>query len=141
MSNIWNFKDPLRCGRLKLAKAGFEKYGTVIKSGFMKKTVTVRCDTAHEIEKYRKRIVTRTNFQVHDEDEICRTGDKVVIRGCNPVSKIKHYYIRNIIWMVPRHNYTINKFLNFEKRALLYNQDLRNNFSASFADFQDNTRL
>ena len=141
MSNIWNFKDPLRCGRIKLARGGHEKYGTVIKSGFMKKTVTVRCDTSHEIMKYRKLITTRSNFQVHDEDEICKTADKVVIRICNPVSKLKHYYIRNIVWMVPRHNYTINKFLNFEKRALVYNQNLREEFSSNFADFKDNIKL
>lgn len=141
MSNIWNFKDPLRCGKLKLARAGLEKYGTVIKSGFMKKTVTVKCDTSYETPKYRKILVTRSNFQVHDEDEICRTGDKVVIRSCAPVSKLKHYYVRNIVWMVPRHNFTLNKFLNFEKRALLYNQKLRNDFSSSFADFPEINRL
>lgn len=141
MSNIWNFRDPLRCGRVKLARAGREKYGTVVKSGFMRKTVTVRCDSSHEIEAYRKRVITRTNFQVHDEDEICKTGDKVVIRLCNPISKLKHYYVRNIIWMVPRHNYTINKFLNFEKRALLYNETLRKDFSAELSDFTENTRL
>ncbi len=141
MSNIWNFRDPLRTGRIKLARAGFEKYGTVIKSGFMKKTVTVRCDTSYEIPKYHRRQVTRNNHQVHDEDEICRTGDKVVIRICNPISKLKHYYVRNVVWMIPRHNYSINKFLNFEKRALLYNQNLRNEYSASLADFDEKLKI
>ena len=41
MSNVFNFRDPLRCGFVKLKSSGFEKYGTVIKSGYMAKTVTV----------------------------------------------------------------------------------------------------
>jgi len=41
MSNVFNFRDPLRCGYVRLKPSGFEKYGTVIKSGYMAKTVTV----------------------------------------------------------------------------------------------------
>ena len=42
MSNVFNFKDPLRTGFIKLKSAGYEKYGTVIKAGLSNKTVTVR---------------------------------------------------------------------------------------------------
>src|SRR4051794_16252469 len=119
MSNIWNFKDPLKTGFVKLAPAGREKFGTVIKSGFMKKTVTVKIDAYTWVPTYRTYTNNPSKFQVHDEDEICKTGDKVVIRLCRPISKLKHYYIRNIVWMLPRHNFTVNKFLNFEKRAML----------------------
>jgi small subunit ribosomal protein S17 len=126
MSNIWNLKDPLKTGFVKLAPSGREKYGTVIKSGFMKKTVTVKVDSLTFNPTYKIFINRPSKFQVHDEDEICKTGDKVVIRLCRPVSTLKHYYIRNIIWMVPRHNFTINKYLNMEKRALYFNEQLRN---------------
>ena len=44
MSNVWNFKDPLKCGYIKLVGAGLENNGTVIKSGFMKKTATIMVD-------------------------------------------------------------------------------------------------
>lgn len=137
MSNIWNFQDPLRCGFVKLATAGREKYGTVIKSGFMRKTVTVRVDNTHEVVTYRSHLTTSGKFQVHDEDEICRTGDKVVIKACHPISKLKHYYLRNIIWMGPRQNFTINKFLAYEKRAVLYNEMLRNEHSADIVSFKE----
>jgi small subunit ribosomal protein S17 len=139
MSNIWNFKDPLKCGYMKLAGAGVEKYGTVIKSGFMKKTVTVMVDNYHYNYKYKKYLRSSTKFQVHDEEEMCRTGDKVVIRVCSPISKLKHYYVRNILWMIPRHNFTIDKFLQFEKRALLYNNNLRN--SIDIANFTENVKI
>lgn len=139
MSNIWNFKDPMRCGFVKLAGGGKEKYGTVIKSGFMRKTVTVRVDTVAQQAKYKNFFRIKNKFQVHDEDEICRPGDKIVLRLCFPVSKLKHYYVRNIVWMIPRHNFTIDKFLNFEKRALLYNDNLRN--SVDIVEFRDNERI
>jgi small subunit ribosomal protein S17 len=126
MTSIWNYKDPLQTGFVKLAKAGREKYGTVIKSGFMQKTVTVMVDQHSFNTKYKSFVRSSSKFQVHDEDSICKTGDKVVIRVCQPISTLKHYYVRNIVWMVPRHNFTIDKFLNFEKRALLYNNNLRN---------------
>jgi small subunit ribosomal protein S17 len=128
-ANIWNFKDPLKCGYIRLASSGFERYGTVIKSGFMRKTVTVRSDNYYQARKYKLHMKSSSKFQVHDEEEICKVGDKVVIRGCHPVSKLKHYYIRNIVWMVPRHNFSIDKFLSYEKRALFYNDKLRNSIS------------
>lgn len=41
MSSIWNFLSPLRTGHHYLAKSGNEMFGTVIKHGVNKKTVTV----------------------------------------------------------------------------------------------------
>ena len=139
MSSIWNFKDPLKCGFVKLAAGGREKYGTVIKSGFMKKTVTVMVDQLTFNTKYKKYVRSSSKFQVHDEEEICKTGDKVVIKVCQPVSKLKHYYVKSIVWMIPRHNFTIDKFLQFEKRALLYNNNLRN--SVDLANFTENVKI
>ena len=42
MSNIWNLKDPLRAGYVWLAHSGRELYGTVVRAGRMKKTVSVK---------------------------------------------------------------------------------------------------
>lgn len=139
MTTIWNFKDPMRKGIMKLAKAGREKYGTVIKSGFMSKTVTVMVDQYRYNAHYKLYVKSSSKFQVHDEDEICKTGDKVIIRACQPVSKLKHYYIRNIVWMIPRHNFTVDKFLNFEKRAMLFNNNLRN--TVDIANFTGNEKV
>ncbi len=139
MTSIWNFQEPLRLGSIRLAKAGKEKYGTVIKSGYMNKTVTVRVDQYNYNRRYKVVLRSSSKFQVHDEDNICKMGDKVVIRVCQPLSKLKHYYIRNIVWMVPRHNFTIDSFLNFEKRALLYNKNLRD--SIDIQSFPDSHKI
>lgn len=44
MSAIWNLLNPIRCGgtNLKLMSSGRELFGTVIKSGKINKTVTVK---------------------------------------------------------------------------------------------------
>ncbi len=36
-------------------------------------------------------------FHCHDEEEYCRTGDKVVIRSCHKISNSKSYFVRNIV--------------------------------------------
>lgn len=38
-----------------------------------------------------------SKFLVHDEEKFCVSGDKVVIRSCEPLSSRKHYYVRNIV--------------------------------------------
>jgi small subunit ribosomal protein S17 len=139
MANIWTLRDPIRCGGIKLAPCGREKIGTVIKSGFMKKTVTVAVDQSYMHTKFTLLKRSTSKFQVHDEDEICKTGDKIIIRACHPVSVLKHYYVRSFVWMVPRHNFTINKMLNFEKRGMVYNEKIRN--SISLANFNPKEKI
>jgi len=41
---------------------------------------------------------------VHDEEEYCRTGDKVVIKTCRKLSNLKHYFVRNVVLPVGRVN-------------------------------------
>jgi hypothetical protein len=40
-TSIWNLAHPLRTGHIPLAKSGLELFGTVIRHGRMKKTVSV----------------------------------------------------------------------------------------------------
>ena len=46
------------------------------------------------------------NFHAHDEENFCKTGDKVVLRACRKMSPIKHYYVRNIVKPIGRMNLT-----------------------------------
>lgn len=39
---------------------------------------------------------------VHDEENFCVSGDKVVIKACRPITNRKHYFIRNIVKAFPR---------------------------------------
>ena len=50
--------------------------------------------------------MTRNNkFHCHDEEEYCRTGDKVVIRAIGKrISPIKHYYVRNVVLSIGRNH-------------------------------------
>lgn len=103
MSSVWNFVNPLRSGSLKIAKSGREMYGTVTKAGVNKKTVTVKVSRFFYVQKYKKTFSRSGYFQVHDENEYCVLGDKVVIQTCRPMSKTKRYFVRNIVVMGGRH--------------------------------------
>ena len=96
-ANIFNLTHPLRTGFIKLQPNGRELYGTVIRQGLMNKTVTVRVSSYHYNYKIGFWLTRSRNFHVHDEENYCKTGDKVVIQSCRKISKHKSYYVRNIV--------------------------------------------
>lgn len=137
----FNFRDPLRAGYVRLPGSGRELYGTVIKSGFMKKTATVKVNSHHWNSKYKLWLKSTGRFHIHDEKELCRVGDKVVIRVCKPMSTLKHYYLKYFVWMSPRQNFVVKDFLHFEKEALLYNEKLRNGNPTKLHSFKNNEMI
>ena len=73
-------------------------------------------------------------FHCHDEEEYCRTGDKVVIRYCGKkLSPIKYstvygwyYFVRNVVLPIGRgHTYDQKDVSIYEKEAINYNEALR----------------
>ena len=66
------------------------------------------------------------NFLVHDEENFCKSGDKVVIRATRKLTKHKRYYVRDIVKPVGRQNITGEPQTQYEKDALDYNTKLRN---------------
>ena len=62
---------------------------------------------------------------MHDEENFCKSGDKVVIRSCRKLTGRKHYYVRNIIKHVGRQNVTGKPQTQYEQDALDYNEKLR----------------
>lgn len=99
MSTIWNFMNPLKTGGLKLGKSGRELYGTVVRAGVNRKTVVVKVNRFFYDQHYQKTYSCSRNFHAHDEEEFCKIGDKVVIQSCRPLSKLKRYFIRNVVVM------------------------------------------
>lgn len=97
MSSLTRLFNPFKSANFTLAPSGLELFGTVIQSGVNRKTVTVKVDRFYHHEKLKKLITHPKKFQVHDEEEYCKVGDKVVIRQCRPISKLKHYYVRNVV--------------------------------------------
>ena len=66
-------------------------------------------------------------FHCHDEDEYCRTGDKVVIRFCKKISPIKYYYVRNVVLPIGRNqSYDQSDISQYEQEQIKYNEELRN---------------
>eukprot|EP01017_Pseudomicrothorax_dubius_P028321 TRINITY_DN3360_c0_g1_i1.p1 TRINITY_DN3360_c0_g1~~TRINITY_DN3360_c0_g1_i1.p1 ORF type:complete len:182 (+),score=43.47 TRINITY_DN3360_c0_g1_i1:35-580(+) len=117
MSFIWNLLDPTRKKIAPLAKSGREFLGTVISHGLTDKTVKVRVSFQHWNFKFARYLSRNSNFLVHDSENFCRTGDKVVIRlAIKKISKRKAYYVRNVFKAYPRQ--TFYESINKEKREL-----------------------
>lgn len=58
---------------------------------------------------YRQYFSRCSKFLVHDEENFCQVGDKVVIKNCGGrVSKQKHYYVRNVVKQFPLNDYFIH---------------------------------
>jgi small subunit ribosomal protein S17 len=102
MTSLWNLASPLRTGFLNLKSSGCELFGTVTKAGVNNKTVTVSVDRFFYRPKLKKVFSHRKRFQVHDEDNFCMIGDKVVIRTCRPMSATKRYFVKQVVLAVPR---------------------------------------
>jgi len=70
--------------------------GTVI-SDKMDKTVTVLVERITQHPIYKKFIRKRKKFKAHDERNACKVGDKVLIVESRPLSKEKHWRVKEII--------------------------------------------
>jgi small subunit ribosomal protein S17 len=73
-----------------------QKIGRVV-SNKMDKTVVVSVDYLRRHPIYNKRITRTSKFFAHDEANECREGDLVRIEECRPLSRNKHWVVREII--------------------------------------------
>jgi small subunit ribosomal protein S17 len=69
----------------------------VVVSDKMEKTVVVRVDRLVKHPLYNKYIKRSVKYKVHDEQNTCKTGDKVMISECRPLSKDKRWTLRQIL--------------------------------------------
>lgn len=67
--------------------------GTVVSTA-MKDTVKVSVQRYVKHSKYKKFMKKMKNFLVHDAGNITKVGDKVTIEECKPISKKKHFIIK-----------------------------------------------
>ncbi len=67
----------------------------VVLSDKMDKTVVVKTTRYVEHSKYGKRIKKNKTYKVHDETNSKKVGDKVEIEEIKPMSKEKHFIIKN----------------------------------------------
>lgn len=72
------------------------KVGRVV-SDKMQKTVVVEVDYQRRHPIYHKSMTRTSRFKAHDENNDCRIGDTVRIEESRPISKDKHWVVREII--------------------------------------------
>lgn len=69
-----------------------EREGVVI-SNKMDKTVVVRVDKTFREPKYQKVITRGRKYYAHDESNSIEIGEKVLIKECRPLSKLKKWLV------------------------------------------------
>jgi small subunit ribosomal protein S17 len=61
------------------------------------KTVKVLVETTSSYPKYKKVYTRRKHYLVHDEKDQAKIGDRLVIVPTKPISKQKHFTIREFL--------------------------------------------
>mmetsp|Transcript_26040 Transcript_26040/g.29792 ORF Transcript_26040/g.29792 Transcript_26040/m.29792 type:complete len:203 (+) Transcript_26040:156-764(+) len=69
----------------------------MVVSDKMNKTINVAIDRYRMVPKYRKRRKYTRKFMAHDENEVAKRGDMVMIVPSQKLSKNKHFMLREII--------------------------------------------
>ena len=69
----------------------------VVVSDKMDKTVVVKVDRLVKHQLYNKYIKRSVKYKVHDEQNVCKIGDRVQIIECRPMSKDKRWSLKQII--------------------------------------------
>ena len=61
------------------------------------KTVTVRVDRSYPHPIYRKIVRRSRRVLVHDEENECNVGDRVLVAETRPISKLKRWRVAQIL--------------------------------------------
>ena len=72
------------------------KTGRVV-SAAMDKSIVVAVDRLVKHPLYKKTLRRTSKFMVHDEENSCNNGDRVLIEECRPISRRKRWRVRKII--------------------------------------------
>ena len=81
-----------------MKKRGLRKtQAGIVVSDKMDKTVVVRVDRLVRHPTYKKYLRRRANYTAHDENNVCRLGDRVMLRETRPMSKTKRWRVSEII--------------------------------------------
>jgi small subunit ribosomal protein S17 len=65
----------------------------IVVSDKMQKTVVVRVDRMKKHPKYKKYYKVSNKFKAHDEENMYKIGDKVLIKETRPLSKEKRWIV------------------------------------------------
>lgn len=99
--------------------------GSVV-SDKMDKSVVVAARRRAVAKKVQKEYAVTRRFKAHDEENLCREGDRVTIRLCRPLSRTKtHVVVRN---------YGDKTRVGFDDRASILEERVKSTVPMSFAD-------
>ncbi len=70
-----------------------KKFGGIVVSDKMDKTIVVKVDRVKIHPKYKKRYTVSKKYKVHDEKNKFKEGDKVSFVECRPLSKDKRWRV------------------------------------------------
>ena len=79
------------------AKSGKKEFVGVVKSDKMDKTVVVSVETTTLHPLYKKYVVRSKKLKAHDEKNEARTGDRVRVVECRPISREKCWRLDAIL--------------------------------------------
>ena len=77
-------------------KSKKELVGKVV-SATNNKTINVLVETYKNHPLYHKRVKSSKKYCVHDEKNIAKVGDTVCIVETRPISKTKHFYLKEVV--------------------------------------------
>ena len=69
----------------------------LVASDKMQKTVVVEVTRRMRHPVYSKYIKRRKRYHVHDEENSCKAGDRVLIEECRPLSARKRWRVKQIL--------------------------------------------
>lgn len=93
---------------VKITRERLSIVGVVV-SDRMDKSVVVAARRRAFVRKLRAEYEVTRRFMAHDEQNLCREGDRVMIRICRPLSKRKHFVVVK--------NYGEKTRIGFDNRA------------------------
>jgi small subunit ribosomal protein S17 len=79
------------------AKSGKKEFVGIVKSDKMDKTIVVSVETLKLHPLYKKYVKRAKKLKAHDEKNDAKTGDRVRVIECRPVSKEKCWKLVEII--------------------------------------------
>lgn len=103
-----------------MEKKGKTMFGFVV-SDKMDKTVVVTVETRKFHRLYKKAIKRTKKYKAHDENNTCRTGDKVKIVETRPLSKEKRWRVAEV---VPVRHHDLSKEPQEHKDSSLVQNDI-----------------
>lgn len=63
----------------------------------MEKTVVVAVERQFSHPRYNKQVKRSSRYKVHDEKNTAKTGDRVLIEECRPLSKDKRWLLKSVV--------------------------------------------